>query len=120
MNARSAAGLYLTVALGLAMTPRDDIWESTRISVATPRSFALIALLSTVHVLTPSPGMTAFERPFTGLWFFLDLVSAMGGFCYQLPFPRSHGPVGGILRSRKRKGYTPRPIPRSHADDAGT
>jgi len=93
MTARFTAGLYLTVALGFIMTWRDNTWESGHIPLAMLWVFALIALGSAAFILATGNGGSAgpiigMDRPFTWVWFFLYVVSAMGGFYYHLVHPQ--------------------------------
>jgi hypothetical protein len=91
MTARFTAGLYLTVALGFALAWRRGTWEEARIPLAMLWSFAGIALGSAVYVIATSPSVIVLSRPFTSVWFFLYVVSVIGGFYYHVVYPRSFG-----------------------------
>lgn len=91
MTARFTAGLYLTVALGFVMAWKTNTWEASRIPLAMLWSFALIALVSAVYVISAAPGVIVLDRPFTSVWFFLYIVSVSGGAYYHLVYPRKFG-----------------------------
>jgi len=97
MTARFTAGLYLTVALGFLMAWRAGTWEAARIPLAMLWSFALVALVSALHILgtgntAPAGGPIIFlDRPFTAVWFFLYVVSVAGGLYYHLAYARKIG-----------------------------
>lgn len=91
MTARFTAGLYLTVALGFVLAWRRGAWEEARIPLAMLWSFAAIALGSAVYVIETAPTVIALDRPFTAVWFFLYVVSVVGGLYYHLVYPRSFG-----------------------------
>ena len=88
LSARFIAGIYLSVSLGFAMAWREPDWERTRIPLAMLWSFAAVALVSATATVLLGQGTVVVSRPFTWVWIFLYLVSVVGGFYYQLVFPR--------------------------------
>jgi hypothetical protein len=96
MTARFTAGLYLTVAVGFILAWRRNTWEEARIPLAMLWSFAAIALGSALYLLgTGNGGATGpvifLDRPFTSVWFFLYVVSVIGGLYYHVVYPRRFG-----------------------------
>ncbi len=91
MTARFTAGVYLSVAFGFALAWRETEWERLRIPLGMLWSFALIALVSAIFVIASSPGVIHLERPFIWVWFFLYVVSVIGGVYYHIVYPRPFG-----------------------------
>ncbi len=91
MTAKFTAGVYLSVALGFAMGRRETEWERLRIPLGMLWTFALIVLVSAMFVIATSPGVIRLERPFIWVWFFLYVVSVIGGAYYRIVYPRPFG-----------------------------
>lgn len=70
---------------------RRHICRVARIPLAMLWTFALIALLSAVFTIATVPGIVVLDRWFTWVGFFLYVVSAVGGFCYHVVYPRAFG-----------------------------
>ncbi len=91
MTARFTAGLYLSVGIGFLLAWRETEWERTRIPLAMLWSFAVIALVGAAVTIATAPGVVVLERTFTWVWFFLYVVSAIGGLYYHVVYPRRFG-----------------------------
>ena len=90
-TARFTAGVYLSVAFGFLLSMRETEWERIRIPLAMLWSFALVALLGALFTIATAPNIVRLERPFTWVWFFLYVVSIVGGVYYHVVYPRKFG-----------------------------
>jgi hypothetical protein len=88
LSARFIAGIYLSVSLGFLLAWREGTWEGARIPLGMLWSFALVALVSASVTNALGQGSVILDRPFTLVWVFLYLVSAVGGLYYHLRSPR--------------------------------
>ncbi len=84
LSARFISGIYLSVSLGIALAWHEGEWEKARIPLAMLWSFALVALVSASVTNAIGQGTVVLDRPFTWVWVFLYIVSAVGGFYYHL------------------------------------
>jgi hypothetical protein len=91
LSARFIAGIYLSVSLGFALAWREGEWKRTRIPLAMLWSFAAVALVSAAVTNALGQGAVVLDRPFTWVWIFLYVVSAIGGLYYQVVYPRVSG-----------------------------
>ena len=97
MTAKFTAGVYLPVSIGFVLGWRETEWERLRIPLAMLWSFAPVALGGAAYLLAignknaSGQPIIVLDRAFTWIWFFLYIVSVIGGLYYHVVYPRAFG-----------------------------